>query len=143
MSFQLKYLICAVLPTSFRLLCVNIAFSEYAVSWSNKSWVSFCCSSSETYIFLIKCLRYSSTTTWHEINTLECFHSYFLYPCSAHLHEIDTSCLIVLDLKYFSASMLLTPSFTFLLKVTDKLLDMTGIIRIAQRLTYVISYEKV
>ena len=39
-----------------------------------------------------------------EINTLECVHFYFLYPCSAHLHEIGTSCLIVLDLEYFLAS---------------------------------------
>ena len=39
-----------------------------------------------------------------EINTLECIRFYFLYPCSAHLHETGASCLIVLDLEYFLAS---------------------------------------
>ena len=41
---------------------------------------------------------------WHKINTLECIHFYILYPCSAHLHEIGNSCLIMLDLDYFVAS---------------------------------------
>ena len=43
------------------------------------------------------------TTKWHEINTLECVHFYVLYPCSTHLHEIGTRCLIMLDLKHFVA----------------------------------------
>ena len=81
------------------------AFSKHAVSWSNKSWATFCCTSSEVYIFLIKYLSYfPNYPKWHEFNTLECIHFYFLYPCSAHLHEIGTSCLIVLDLEYFLAS---------------------------------------
>ena len=38
-----------------------------------------------------------------QIDTLECVHFYFLYPCSAHLLETGTSWLIVLNLEYFVA----------------------------------------
>ena len=48
------------------------------------------------------------TTKWHEIDTLEYVHFYFVYPCSAHLYEIrpawSMSCLIMLDLEYFVVS---------------------------------------
>ena len=54
--------------------------------------------------FLFSIWAILQTTKWHEINTLECVHFYFLYPCSAYLHEISTSCVIVLDLKYIVAS---------------------------------------
>ena len=53
--------------------------------------------------FLLSIWARLQTTKWHEINTLQCIHFYFLYPCSAYLHEIGTSCLIVLDLEYFVA----------------------------------------
>ena len=55
--------------------------------------------------FLLSIWAILQTTKWHRINTLECIHFYFLYPSSAHLYEIGTSCLmIVLNLEYFATS---------------------------------------
>ena len=62
-----------------------------------------------------------------------------LYPGAAHLHETGIGCLIVLDLEYFFLLLVSDLSFSFLLKMKD----IAGIIGIAQRLTCVISYEKV
>ena len=38
--------------------------------------------------FLLSIGAILQTTKLHKIGTLECVHFYFLYPCSAHLHEI-------------------------------------------------------
>ena len=62
------------------------------------------------------------------------FHFYFLYPCSAHLHEKGASWLIMFDLEYFVASRQL-PSFSFLLKM----IDVPGIILTAPRLNTMLS----
>ena len=54
--------------------------------------------------FLLSMWAILQTTKRHEINTFECVHFYFLYPCSPHLREIGTSCLAVISLEYFVAS---------------------------------------
>ena len=81
--------------------------------------------------FLLSIWAVLHTTKWHEINTLECVHIYFLCPCSVHLHEIGSSCLIVLNLEYFVTSRQRYFLFNFFLKMTD----MAGTIPVAQRLT--------
>ena len=103
-SLKLKLKICALLLTSFRLLCGKNAFRKRAARWSNKSSASYCCTRSETKIFLITIWAILQTNKWHEINTVECVYFYFLYPCTAHLHEIGASCFTVLNLEYFAAS---------------------------------------
>ena len=52
-SFQLKLEICAVPLTSFCLLCVTNAFRKQPTNWRNKSWANCCCTSSESWIFLL------------------------------------------------------------------------------------------
>ena len=53
--------------------------------------------------FLLSIWTILQTIKWLKINTFSCVHFYSLYPCSAHLHEISASGLIVLDLEYFVA----------------------------------------
>ena len=52
-SFQLKLEICAAPLTSFCFLCVTNAFRKQPTNWSNNSWANFCCTSSESWIFLL------------------------------------------------------------------------------------------
>ena len=67
--------------------------------------------------FLLSFWAILETTKWCKIKTLECIYFYSLYPCSPRLHEIGTSCLIVLDSECFVASR--QWPFFFLLPLKD------------------------
>ena len=136
MSFSLKLIICAMLLFSFRLLCIRNAFSKHAVSWSNKAESVFVAPAQKRRSSVYSIWDILQTTKWHKINTLECVHFFFVYPCSARLHDLGLRLLIVLDLKYFVAPRQRT--FFFL-----KMSDMPGMICTSQRLACVIFDEKV
>ena len=128
MSFQFNSKICAPLLGFLFFFAVRRKMLLASMQQDEATWVQpvFVTSAWKLRSFLLVVWAILQTTKWHEIKTLECVQFCFVYLCSAYIHKIGTSCLIVLP-------------FSFLLKMTD----VEWITHIVQGLKCAISVEEV
>ena len=97
---RLLMVLCAIFLQLTTFLSIPTLMQQTEATRANLT----CCTSPDLRSFLLGIWGILQTTKWHEINTFEWVHFYFLYPWSAHLHETGTGSLIVINLEYFVAS---------------------------------------
>ena len=97
---RLLMVLCAIFLQLTTVLSIPTLMQQTEATRANL----ICCTSPDLRSFLLGIWGILQTTKWHEINTFEWVHFYFLYPWSAHLHETGTGSLIVINLEYFVAS---------------------------------------